>query len=285
MNTYDLKEPVDHGTKEFPIKIYHATRLFASYHWHEECEFIYIKSGSAFIRIGIENLELKEGQCAFVKPNTLHSISSEDKDCLDFYAVVFHPSFLFSNIDICNRYLSPKYNINNCFSPIEKENYVIETIKLICNTYEEKPFAYELKIKSNLYIIFSYIFEAGLFNTNTITENTTSIIKLENVIQYIHKNYNTNITVDELARVSGYSISHFTYFFKEITGRTPIEYINLHRIYIACDFLKKTNLNVLEISLECGFENVGYFIKTFKRYIGYTPYKYKLRYFSKERSN
>jgi AraC-like DNA-binding protein/mannose-6-phosphate isomerase-like protein (cupin superfamily) len=280
MNTYDLKEPVDHGTKEFPIKIYHATRLFASYHWHEECEFIYINSGRAFIRIGVENFELSEGQCAYVKPNTLHSISAEDRDHLDFYAVVFHPSFLFSTIDICYKYLSPKYNINKCFSPSEKESFVIETLQLLCHTYENKPFAYELKIKSSLYNIFSYIFENGLYKSDDNSEDATSMMRLENVIQFIHMNYNTNITIDELARVSGYSISHFTHFFKELTGRTPIEYINRHRIYHACDLLKTTDQNVLEISLECGFENVGYFIKTFKKYIGYTPYKYKLRYFS-----
>ena len=45
MNIYDLyelKEKVHHGTKDFPIEVYYATGLISSYHWHEECEFIYI---------------------------------------------------------------------------------------------------------------------------------------------------------------------------------------------------------------------------------------------------
>lgn len=274
---YELKEKVLHGTKDFPIEVYYATGLMASYHWHDECEFIYIESGSATIRIGVESFELNEGECAFVKSDTLHSISTEDHDNLCFYAVVFHPSLILSDFDICSKYLSSKYIINNHFSPREVEDKVIEMIKLLCNTYKNKPFAYELMIKSYLYSIFSHIFEHNLFRDN-YKENKRIIEKLETVIKYIHSNCHSYMTVEELAKVSGYSISHFSRFFKDLTGKTPIEYINRQRVYSACDKLKQTDLSVLEVALECGFENVGYFIKTFKKYTDYTPYKYKLKY-------
>jgi AraC-like DNA-binding protein/mannose-6-phosphate isomerase-like protein (cupin superfamily) len=278
MNNYELKEKAHHGTREFPIEIYHATGLIASYHWHEECEFIYITSGSACIRIGVTVFELKKGECAYVKANALHSISSEDNANLCFYAVVFHPSLIISDVDICSKYLSPKYVINNHFSPKANENYIIETIKLLCHTYETKSFSYELKVKSQLLYIFSYIFEFGLFHLEDNFENKKASDKLEKVIKYIHANCISYITVKELAQVSSYSVSHFTYFFKALTGKTPIEYINRHKVYNACEMLKETNLSVLEISLACGFEHVGYFIKTFKKYTDLTPHKYRQKY-------
>lgn len=280
MNSYELKEKVNHGTKEFPIKVYRANGLMASYHWHEEHEFIYITSGSACIRIGVNTLELKEGECAFVKANALHSISTEDNAHFGFYAVVFHPALIFSDIDICNKYLSPLYEINNRFSPSGSENFVIETIKTLCQVYDTKTFAYELKIKSLLYSIFSHIFEYGLFHMEDNFNNKKATDKLEKVIKYIHANCLSYITVEELATISGYSVSHFTRFFKELTGKTPIEYINRQRIYCACEMLKNTNLSVLEISLACGFEHVGYFIKAFKKYTDYTPLRYKKNYSS-----
>ncbi len=275
---YELKEKVHHGTKDFPIEVYYATGLMASYHWHDECEFIYIESGSAIIRIGVESFELKEGECAFVKADTLHSISSEDHDSFCFYAVVFHPSLILSDFDICSKYLSSKYIINNHFSPKEVEDKVIEMIKLLCNTYNNKPFAYELKIKSYLYSIFSHIFEHNLFHKENFSENKKTVEKLEKVIRYIHSNCHSYITVEELANVSAYSVSHFSRFFKDLTGKTPIEYINRQRVYSACDRLKQTELSVLEVALESGFENVGHFIKTFKKYTDYTPYQYKQKY-------
>ena len=275
---YELKENVHHGTKDFPIEVYYATGLMASYHWHEECEFIYIESGSATIRIGVESFELKEGECAYVKADTLHSISTENHNNFCFYAVVFHPSLIFTDFDICSKYLSSKYIINSHFSSNPIEDKVIEAIKLLCNTYKSKSFAYELKIKSYLYSIFSYIFEHNLFQKGASSENTKAIDKLEKVIKYIHSNCHSYITVEDLANVSGYSISHFSRFFKALTGKSPIEYINRQRVYSACERLKLTDLSVLDVGLECGFENVGYFIKTFKKYTGFTPYQYKQKY-------
>lgn len=275
MNNYDLKEKVHHGTIDFPIEVYHATGLMASYHWHEECEFIYITSGRACIRIGVNSFELKEGDCAYVSPNALHSISTENHQNLGFYAIVFHPSLIFSEIDICNKYLSSKYTINNCYFQSAESSYIIHEIKQLCETYEKKLFAYELKIKAYLYTIFNHIFECGLFHIEENAENKKTIDKLETVIKYIHNNCNSNITVEQLAKVSGYSISHFTRFFKELTGKSPIEYVNRQRIYHACNMLNKTNLSVLEISFACGFEHVGHFINIFKKHTGYTPQKYR----------
>lgn len=274
----ELKENVRHGTKDFPIEVYHATGLMASYHWHDECEFIYIESGSSIIRIGAESFDLKEGECAFVKADTLHSISTENHDNFSFYAVVFHPSLIFSELDICSKYLSSKYIINNHFSPKSIEAEVIKKVKLLCDSYKGKSLGYELKIKSCLYSIFSHIFEHNLFNKGSSSEGNQVTDKLEKVIKYIHTNCHSYITVEELANVSGYSGSHFSRFFKALTGKTPIEYINRQRIYSACYKLKHTELSVLEVGLECGFDNVGYFIKTFKKYTDYTPYQYKQKY-------
>lgn len=275
MKNYDLKEKVHHGTIDFPIEVYHATGLMASYHWHEECEFIYITSGCACIRIGVNSFELKEGDCAYVSANALHSISTENHHNLGFYAIVFHPSLIFSEIDICNKYLSPKYTINNCYFQNVENSYIIDEIKQLCVTYENKLFAYEMKIKAYLYNIFTHIFECGLFHVEENMESKKTINKLEKVIKYIHTNCNSNIAVEQLAKVSGYSVSHFTRFFKELTGKSPIEYVNRQRIYHACDMLNKTNLSVLEISFACGFEHVGHFINIFKKHTGYTPQKYR----------
>ncbi|HKM03819.1 MAG TPA: AraC family transcriptional regulator [Lachnospiraceae bacterium] len=285
MNNYDLKEKAHHGTKEFPIEIYHTSGLIASYHWHEECEFIYITSGSACIRIGVDIIELKEGECAYVKANVLHSISTKDNTNFGFYAVVFHPSLLISDVDICNKYLSSLYVINHHFSPSHHERVIIEELKSLCHTYEDKPFAYELKVKSQLYIIFSHIFEFGLFHIKDRYENKKAADKLEKVIKYIHTKCLSSLTVDELAQVAGYSVSHFTRFFKEITGKTPMEYINRQKIYYACEILKETDHSVLDVSLACGFGHVGHFINTFKKYTDCTPYKFKKTFSLYERDD
>ena len=53
-----------------------------------------------------------------------------------------------------------------------------------------------------------------------------------------------------------------------------IEYLNFYRIEIACEQLLSTDLSVTDIAINCGFNDVSYFIKTFKKYKGITPKQY-----------
>jgi len=276
MKNVEFKEQRQHGIKEFPIEVYHSAGFMAPYHWHDEYEFLYLNAGSAYCRIDADLLELNQGECAFIKGGVLHSLFVEDKADFEFYAVVFHPALIFNEIDVCNKYISPEYAIKNKFSPVyDSERSVIEIIKLLMDVYEGKSFAYEIRIKSLLFDIFSIIFENGLFEIDMDTKNKKDTKNLKKVISYIHSNYRSHISVYDLAEECGYSVSHFTRFFKEITGKSPIEYINRYKIYLACGMLKSADISVLDVALECGFENVGYFIRTFKKYTGYTPYQFK----------
>lgn len=273
---YGYKENTRHGAVEFPIELYHSRGLIAPYHWHDKCEFVYMNEGSVCCRIGAESFDLGQGQCAFVKGGALHSLTVEEQTDFDFHAVVFHPSLILSDMDICKRYFSDEYIIQNRFTPAnDKESEIIEAVKLLRDAFESKSLGYELRIKSYLLLIFSRIFEYGLYRTYVPARSKNLSEKLEKVVKYIHMNFHAGISVKDLADISGYSVSHFTRFFRELTGKTPIEYVIRLRIYNACDMLRHTDKSVLDISMDCGFENVGRFIKTFRKYMNITPYQYK----------
>ena len=55
---------------------------------------------------------------------------------------------------------------------------------------------------------------------------------------------------------------------------SPIDYLNSYRIERSCYQLLTTNLSVTEIAFENGFNDLSYFIKTFRKYKGTTPKKY-----------
>ena len=55
---------------------------------------------------------------------------------------------------------------------------------------------------------------------------------------------------------------------------TPIEYLNYYRIEIACEQLIITNKNITDIAYDCGFNDVSYFTKVFKKYKDTVPSKY-----------
>ena len=67
---------------------------------------------------------------------------------------------------------------------------------------------------------------------------------------------------------------YFCRFFLEMTHRTPIDYLNYQRIEHACYQLVTTDASITDIAYSCGFNDLSYFIKTFKKYKGITPGKY-----------
>ena len=67
---------------------------------------------------------------------------------------------------------------------------------------------------------------------------------------------------------------YFCRFFRQITLRTPIDYLNYYRIECAREQLAATDASITEVALGCGFNDISYFTKTFKKYMGLTPRQY-----------
>ena len=64
---------------------------------------------------------------------------------------------------------------------------------------------------------------------------------------------------------------YFCRFFRQMTQKTPVEYLNYYRIECAREQLSTTSCTVTEIAFNCGFNDVSYFIKIFRKYMGMTP--------------
>ena len=96
------------------------------------------------------------------------------------------------------------------------------------------------------------------------------------ILNYMNMNYNKQITLDILAEKSGYSKSRFSHMFVDITGTSPIKYLNDIRLRTSCEMLSATNLQINEISDACGFKDPLYFCRIFKKKYHISPSKYRL---------
>ena len=80
-----------------------------------------------------------------------------------------------------------------------------------------------------------------------------------------------SIAADSISTEAGFSKYYFCRSFKEITGRTVIDYLNLTRCSHAQSLLLSGSCNVSECAEQCGFQNLSYFSKTYRRYMGHSP--------------
>lgn len=99
--------------------------------------------------------------------------------------------------------------------------------------------------------------------------------RMHYILHYIHEHLTEKIAVDALSRKAYLSRNLFFKWFKEQVGITPLDYINNERIKLAKQLLGNPQNSVNAVSIQCGFNDVNYFIRLFKKTEGITPRAYK----------
>ncbi len=103
-------------------------------------------------------------------------------------------------------------------------------------------------------------------------------ILLKPALDYIDQNYDKKIHMDKMAYLCNISTSYFSKIFKRETGYNFSTYINDIKIVKAKELLETTTSPVINISLDLGYDDCGYFIKVFKKKFGMTPATYRKEY-------
>jgi len=94
---------------------------------------------------------------------------------------------------------------------------------------------------------------------------------------FMERNYSKQISMDHLAADVGMSFRNFKRRFRKATGDSPLAYLQRYRIEAAKRLLENTGDSISEISCQVGYEDVGFFRRVFKRYLGITPNEYRGR--------
>lgn len=102
---------------------------------------------------------------------------------------------------------------------------------------------------------------------------------IEKALEYVKENYQSSISVQEVARHSSLSYHHLCRKFKKETGRTVVELINWLRIDKAKDLLESSPDPIHEIAEKVGFTSTVQFHRTFKKLERDTPMQYRKKIF------
>lgn len=249
-------------------------------HWHENMQIYFFTQGNAIVTCNKNQYYVKENSIIIINNNDLHSLESLTNN-LKFYTIRINSDFLFSNqIDICQtKFFSPLSQNQISFKHlIEGDINVLTCINQIINEYFSAEIGHELAVKSSIYNLIVILLRNYIDKFLTKKEINSKINRLKNfdlVFKYIDQNYSNKITNSDLANILNISTYHFCRTFKELSGKTSTEYINQIRLEKAIEYLSKENLNITEIALICGFENINYFSRLFKKQYKIAPTKFR----------
>ena len=103
-------------------------------------------------------------------------------------------------------------------------------------------------------------------------QRNTPLSPLEHTCLYIERHFAQRLTLDHLAEVSGVSVSKLCHDFRKQLGTSVVGYILDLRLTYARSFLRSSpEARTKDAALGCGFEDVSYFCKAYKKKFGLTP--------------
>ncbi len=111
---------------------------------------------------------------------------------------------------------------------------------------------------------------------------STSDNRMAYIVNYIRENLDETLSIEELSRQSHMSESNFHRVFKNEMGISPIDFINNERIKLAASLLHDPKKKIKEICMECGFNNLSYFVRLFKKKKNISPRTYQLKILSNQ---
>ena len=238
--------------RELPLLFYAYRRRLVgnvSAHSHGGCELIYLLRGSCRVEGPLGVLAGRSGQLLVIPPETVHNqIDSPDEK--NIFCVFQAQPGLFEQrwrtIDLageawCRRWLLELSSMTER-NDFEGANAILLGLLLRLSAFEKKRAAAEH-------------LHPGL----------------RKALAFIYNNFSRRISVEQIAEASGISVSLLRKLVVDYCGTSPVRYLQDLRISRAEEMLKSPGLSISEISLRCGFENPGYFIRLYRRKYGAPP--------------
>lgn len=170
------------------------------------------------------------------------------------------------------QYLYPE-TINIILTGHADFNYARSAVSLGVYEYLLKPATYE-----NIQEVIGRAVQRKLDERKKISEkeiNSEERGVLERIKHYIRSHYNEIITRNDIEKLVNMNSDYINRRFKQETGYTLMEYIQVYRVQKAKEMLLENRMTIAEIGTEVGYDSPAYFSKIFKKVTGQTPNEFR----------
>lgn len=237
------------------------TSAFGISNWHENIEFLYCIHGNGNVFINSKKIKMHPGSVIIVNADKVHYVAAVSSE-LKFHCFIIDMNFLKAN----------GFNLDNtAFEDYTDDDTVCGYLDEISKEFISKDSFYIHRLKGHALLLMAYCMQYHSYEFN----KQSLINPVKEAIEYIKHHYEQSLSVEHLANHVCLSRYYFSRLFKSATGCTVREYIQIIRCRRAEALLMTNNCTVSEVSDKCGFSDVSYFTKTFKKHLGYLPSRLK----------
>jgi AraC-like DNA-binding protein len=255
------------------------------WHFHKEYELVYIDKTKGTRFIGDQVSFFDDGDLVLLGPNIPHLYRNSD----NYYKnnkLRAKSIFIHFTEDFLGNSFFDLPEMKQVKKLLEKSELGIEITGITNDLVKRKliemkglkPVNRLMKLLEIL-IVLSNSKDLKAMLSKAFTANSTKDTdRIDQVLQFILKNYKNDIYIEEIASQLNMSIASFSRYFKHHTHKTFSNYVTEIRISHACRLMMDSHYNISEICYLSGFENQSNFYRHFKKFTGVIPKEYKARF-------
>ncbi|MBR2274782.1 MAG: helix-turn-helix transcriptional regulator [Lachnospiraceae bacterium] len=217
------------------------------------------------------------GEAIVTWPFELHLNGSSVKEPCEFYAFQIDISDPGSILGLSFSY---SYHLYNQLTELKERHFIVSQaqIELLAAAFEWIGRLTEDAVMTGVQYLTCFLFSLKRQPAASAGEQREVDSGIQKSIEYLREHIHETLRLEELAGISGYSLSRFKYKFKHEIGITPAEYITLQKIEVAKTRLIETDISITELAYSLGFSTSNYFSSVFKKIISCTPREYRRMY-------
>ena len=270
--------------QSFVVKFFDYNYYPTPWHYHPEYELVLVTKSTGRRMVGDHIGYFNEGDLVLMGPMLPHVwvndgeyINGDNKDAADAIVVQFVEDFLGEKFLQIPEIEGLKKILKLSANGLEIKG---NTRKRINELMKQMPDASGLRRLSLLFTIFDLLAntkEYELWASPAFVNSTTlhASDRFNNITEYIMRNFDSDISLNEVAAVANMATTTFCNFFKEHYRLTFMEYVTEIRIGHACKLLGEPTKNIVEAAYESGFNNLANFNRQFKKLKNMTPTEYR----------
>lgn len=231
-------------------------------------ELIFVCEGNGHIVIGENRYPIKKGMLFYIPPGVQQTIEPRAQNPEHYMTVHFSgsrmalgPDGKWKCLEDIRTLRQPSAQKITDYTPLE------ELFEKLLDTWNDKGPSYEFVAATLLRQLLIWV------SQNNIKQRKNHVIslKIDQIIEYMRKNINRKVTLEELSGIAKLSTFYLSRAFKDATGYPIIIYFNKMKIDKAKELLIEGNKKVKEVAYELGYTNEFYFSRIFKRIEGLSP--------------
>jgi AraC-like DNA-binding protein len=237
-------------------------------HWHRSIEIFALYEGELEFYVDEVKYPLAPGEFMIVNSNEIHSICSPQKN---FTIVIQIPLVTFE------KYYSDEKFIYFAHSSLQKDEELMELIRSMFDTYQERGYGYELAVQSQFYrLVYHLVTKYRKTEVDSgLIRNTKGLDRVSRIMAYLQDNYNKDISLETLSRTFGYSPTYLSRMFQKYAQTSYKACLDRIRLEHAEKDLMSTSFTIGEIAMNHGFANSKAFARAFEARYGVLPSTYR----------